>query len=273
LFAVLNTALANIVHQGKMAYSSMDRSQSHTMSTSNIDTLLSPYEGPNGAHKSFRKEFKVLNGLYYLIFSAKDVLREHLKHTMANAEASAAKLGKGATYALGVVTHAISGAQSQITSVPEGDLKEMVNDFDGFIDLLNRYCIIAAHRAFVDFEHNLLIELDQHSLTNLSPLDKNDLYKRRLQTDRLFRQFKKAGEPIHTNMNELHRLRILIETRNVLEHNDGRATKKYIQLIGNASFSEGDPVRITSKEVAETFGLIETTVASLNQRVLKRFNL
>lgn len=75
------------------------------MSNFDIEELLSPYEGPNSAHKAFRQEFKYLNALYYLIVSAKDRLHEHLKRAMANAEDAAEARGKDRKYALGIVTH------------------------------------------------------------------------------------------------------------------------------------------------------------------------
>jgi hypothetical protein len=243
------------------------------MSNSDIEELLSPYEGPNDAHKAFRQEFKYLNALYYLIVSAKDVLREHLKRAMADAEAAAATQGRDGKYALGIVTHPISTSQFQAIYVPKPDAETMVHDFDGFIDVLNRHCIIGVHRAIVDFAIDLLIELNRRALISIPFSEEENLHQRRLRPADLARHFEEIGEPIHADMNGLQRLHLLGETRNLLEHNNGRVTPKYRRLAGAPSLSEGDPVHITSKEVGEAFVLIETTAASLNRRVLKRFNL
>jgi hypothetical protein len=59
----------------------------------------------------------------------------------------------------------------------------------------------------------------------------------------------------------------------LLEHNDGRATKEYVQLVGDPTLTVGYLVRITGKEVGEAFALIQSTAASLNRRILERFNV
>ncbi len=243
------------------------------MSKLDIEELLSPYEGPNAAHQAFRQEFKYLNAMYYLIVTGKDSLQQHLGREVADAERRAQLRGKDGKYALGVVTHVISASQIQGVHVSKSDAEAMVGNFDGFIDLLNRHCVIAAHRIMVDFTNDLLIELDKDSLISISPLAKAKLHNRRLNPSDLAKQFKNICEPIHTNPNELHRLRLLGETRNLLEHNGGRATKEYVRLLEGASLAVGDPVRITAKEVGEAFALVESTAASLNRRVLKHFKL
>ena len=249
------------------------RQQGNTMSTRNIEELLSPYEGQNGAHKSFRQEFKYLNALYYLIVSAKDVLRQDLQRTMKEAEVLSALHGKDGKYAFGMVTHPISTTQCQFISVAEPEARTMVQNFDGFIDLLGRHCVIAAHRAIMNFANNLLLELDLGSLISISPLVRKTLQRRRLRPAELAKQFEKIGEPIHNETNGTRPLQLLGETRNLLEHNNGKVTERYRRLVADASFSVGNPVRITSKEVGEAFALVESTAASLNQRVIKRFKL
>jgi hypothetical protein len=243
------------------------------MSNVDIEELLSPYEGPNSAHKAFRQEFKYLNALYYLIASAKDRLQEHLQRAMANAEAAAAARGRDGKYALGIVTHAISASQFQGVCVPKSDAEAMVQNFDGFIDLVSRHCVIAAHRAIIDFATDLLLELEQRSLISIAPTVQANLHQRRLRPAELAKQFTQIGEPIHTDPNELQRLHLLGETRNLLEHNDGRATKEYVQLVGDPTLTVGYLVRITGKEVGEAFALIQSTAASLNRRILERFNV
>ena len=244
------------------------------MSNRDIERLVSPYEGPNDAHKAFRQEWKYLNALYYLVVSGKDVLREHLKSQMANAEATATARGTDGKYALGLVTHGISTSQFRFIGVRGSDAKTMVNNFHGFIDTLSRHCVIAAHRLIVDYANDLLIELDRLALiTTISPSVKSDLHQRTLRPAELATQFKKIGEPISLDKNDSQRLHLLGETRNLLEHNNGRVTEKYRRLVWDPSLSAGDPVHITSKEVGEAFVLIETTAESLNTRVLKRFKL
>lgn len=149
----------------------------------------------------------------------------------------------------------------------------MVQDFDGFIDLIGRHCVIAAHRAIVNFANNLLLELDLGRLIPMSPLEREQLQQRRFSPADLVKQFEKIGESIHNETNGARPLQVLGETRNLLEHNNGIVTPEYRRLVAEASFSVGDPVRITSKEVGEAFVLIESTAASLNQRVIKHFKL
>ena len=121
------------------------------MTSLNIEGLLSPYEGHNGAHRSFRQEFKYLNALYYLIVSAKDLLRQHLERSMKHAEVDAALRGQDGKYVLGMVTHSIFTTQFQAICVSEPDARAIVQHFDEFIELLGRHCVIAAHRAIVNF--------------------------------------------------------------------------------------------------------------------------
>ena len=193
------------------------------MSISELKDLLNPYEGPNRAHRRFRQEFKYLNALYYLILSGKDILREHLQLQMAQADRDAAATRSTDGYALTIVTNVISKTQFQGISVAKPDAETMLRDFDGFIDLLNRHSIIAAHRAIVDFATDLLIELEEEeSRITIAPSVNRDLHQRRLQPSKLAEQFERINEPIHEDSNQMQRLRLLGEMRNLLEHNEGR---------------------------------------------------
>src|SRR5262245_24483343 len=142
----------------------------------------------------------------------------------------------------------------------------MVQNFDRFIDLVSRHCVIAAHRAIIDFATDLLLELEQKSLISIAPAVKANLHQRRLRPAELAKLFTQLGEPIHTDPNGLQRLHLLGETRNLLEHNDGRTTKEYVQLAGDPTLAVGDLVRIKGKEVGDAFALIQSTTASLNRR-------
>lgn len=240
------------------------------MSTPDIEGLLRSYEGPNRAHKSFRREFKYLNALYYLIVSSKDSLRVHLQNRMTEAEAAAEARGRDGAYALGIVSHSISTSQFQGICVGKPDAEIMVTNFDGFIDLLGRHCIISAHRIIQNFLTDLLISSDNRSLLSLEESLRQRLRNRRLSPSKIVKIYERFGEPVTRDQTIAYRLELLGETRNILEHNDGRATDKYLTLCDNPHLMVGDSINITSKEVGETFALIESTAASLNQRVLAR---
>jgi hypothetical protein len=51
--------------------------------------LLTPYVGPNEAHRRFREEFKYLNAFYYLFLSGRKLLEEHLRKNVAESDARA----------------------------------------------------------------------------------------------------------------------------------------------------------------------------------------
>ncbi len=241
------------------------------MSISELEELLNPYEGQNRAHRIFREEFKYLNAMYYLVVSDKDSLRRHLESKMARMDKAAGP--SGASYALGIVTHVISGTQFQGVSVPKPDAKAMLDHFNRFIDLLNRHSIIAAHRAIIDFATDLLIELEEQSRITITPSQRENLHQRRLRPSKLAEQLEKIGEPLHADTEVLRRLCVLGEMRNLLEHNAGRATQEYVRLTGDRGVAPGDQVRVTGKDVGEAFALINSTAASLNRRVVRRFNL
>lgn len=241
------------------------------MSLSELSEVLNPYEGPNLAHKRFRQEFKYLNASYYLIVSGKDEMRKHVKSKMAEAERLTGKTHVTDGYVL--VTNVPSPTQFQGIVVAKSDLEHVADDFDGFINLLNRHSVIAAHRAIVDFAINLLIELDGKNRINLTKAIKEDLHQRRLQPSKLAEQFRKIDEPLHEDPIQLKRLHILGELRNMLEHNEGKATKEYVHLLGDDKLSIGNPIQVTGKDVGEAFALVNSTATSLNKRVVNRFHL
>ena len=198
---------------------------------------------------------------------------DHLVDQISQNDRKAEELHWTGGYALTIVTHVISKTQFQGISVPRSDAEAMVRDFEGFIDLLNRHSIIGAHRAIVNFATDLLIALQENSRITVHQSVRRKLQQRRMRPLELAEQFKRIGEPLHEDPTILIRLRILGEMRNLIEHNSGKATQEYVRLLGVPNISTGDQIIITGKDVGEAFALVNSTVTSLNKRVVKRFNL
>jgi hypothetical protein len=231
------------------------------------------YEGHNSAHRKFFSEFKYLNAYYYLFLSAKAKLQAHLLDAIAHADRIAREQGRTQARALGVVTHAISRSQFQAVVVPRPDAAAMAANFDGFLDAVSKHCIIASHRALVDYVYDLLLEIDSSGQLAISDEDRDAVKGRSARPNRLLKSLTALGIPLTVTPDLERRIRFLAESRNCLEHNAGLVTPEWCKHADGYALSPGDQVPTSSKEVGGSLAVVETVVRSLNLRACEKYRL
>jgi hypothetical protein len=231
------------------------------------------YEGHNAAHRKFFAEFKYLNAYYYLFLSAKGTLQTHLANAVEQADRIAREQGRAEARALGVVTHAKSNTQFQVVLVPRPDAAAMAANFDGFLHTVSTHCVIACHRSLIDYAYDLLCEIDGSGQLAIPKDDRDAVRARSARPNRLLKALSTLGIPLTTTSDLERRIRLLAESRNCLEHNDGLATSEWCKHADGYALKPGDQLPISSKEVGESLAVVETVVRSLNLRACKKYRL
>ena len=135
----------------------------------------------------------------------------------------------------------------------------------------DRQCIISAHRLILDFAIDLLEELMDEAL--IDPGDKlaAKIRERRVPPDRLHRTWANLGVPVADADEDDVRLRQLSELRNVIEHNDERATEPYCNLFPEHGLQPGETVPVGRREVGYSLAIIEHVAESLDRRAVEKW--
>ncbi len=231
------------------------------------------YVGHNAAHRKFLAEFKYLNCYYYLFFSAKDELQTHLAYAVEDADRIAREQGRVKARALGIITHVISNTQLQVVEVPRPDAATMAANFDGFLQTVSKHCVIASHRSLIDYTYDLLSEIDSSAQLLISEDDRDAVRARSMRPKKLLNLLSTLGIPFTTTSDMERRIRLLAESRNCLEHNDGLATPEWCKHADGYTLNAGDQVPIGSKEVGESLAIVNTVVRLLNLRACEKYEL
>ena len=91
--------------------------------------------------------------------------------------------------------------------------------------------------------------------------------------NKLLNSLNTLGIPLTSTFDLERRIRLLAESRNCLEHNDGLVTSAWRKLAEGYALNPGDHVPVGSKEVGESLAAVETVVRSINSRACEKFNL
>ncbi len=221
-----------------------------------------PYDGATKSHAKFRAKYKYVNVLYYIIATGKDCLQQKLQTDLSEYPES---------YYLGMVSHAISNTQFNIIGMHRSDAEDMVRSFDPFLAMHDRQCIISAHRIILDFATDLLQELMDKSLINLGDSLSAKVCDRRIPPNRLQSTWANLGVPVADADEDDVRIRQLSELRNVIEHNDERATEPYCDLFPEHGLQPGETVPVGSREVGYSLAIIEHVAESLDRRAVENW--
>ena len=221
-----------------------------------------PYVGPTRSHAKFRAKYKYVNALYYLVVTGKDCLQEKLQTELS-------KYPEG--YYLGMVTHVISNTEFSIVGMHRSDAEDMVRSFDPFIAMHQRQCIISVHRLILDFAIDLLEELMDKDLIDLGDNIAAKISDRRIPPNRLERAWANLGVSVADAHEDDVRLRQLSELRNVIEHNDERATDLYCECFLEHGLAPGETVPVGSREVGYSLAIAEHVAESLDRRAVAKW--
>ena len=123
----------------------------------------------------------------------------------------------------------------------------------------------------LDFALDLLEELLEHSLIVL-PYDLvariNDRF---INPKRLLRVWTELEVPVAATEDEATKLQRLSELRNVIEHNDERATALYCELFPEHGLGPGDRIPVGSREVGYSLAIVEHVAEFLDRRALEKW--
>ena len=169
-----------------------------------------------------------------------------------------------------MVTHAISNKEFQGVFIHQSDAKVMENDFDGFITLTNHQVFVSSHRMLINFLHNLLVELKELDLIELSDGNTEKLYDYGISSKDLMKIYKTITIEITNDEFELKQLKRLAATRNIIEHNNGKVNSEYLSLTGY-DLNIGDNALVGSKEVGEALAIAEHVAQNVNVRTLNKW--
>lgn len=232
-----------------------------------------PYEGRTRSHAKFREKFKYANALYYLIVSGKGRLREHLATSLREGQREGLKLGHppGAPHIFGMVAHVVSQTEFSLVTIHSTDAQAMIDDFDQFIATHDRQCIISAHRMILDFALDLLEELLDQSLIVLPDDLVEKVRSRFICPKKLSRAWEKLGVPVAATDDVETSLRRLSALRNVIEHNDERATKEYCDLFPEHGLGPGDRIPVGIREVGLSLAIVDHAAEILDRRALEKW--
>lgn len=223
---------------------------------------LRHYTAPNHAHKVFIERFRFLNALYYPVVSSKNVLRQELVDATQIPES-----------VVGVVTHAVDTRQFQGVFVPSNDATAMANDFESFLDVLQKQTIVTAYRYFADFCMDLLADIVKINGSTLPQKLQTRLEERFMNLEHIKLAFQDhPGVAVCSSDDEQASLNCLLATRNGIEHADCRVDREYLRLTGT-NLHIGDVIPAGSKEAGEALAIVEHLVQALNERCLSKWSL
>lgn len=231
-----------------------------------IESLVYPYSSWNEAYRKFRDEYRYLNTFFYLFLTGKENIQEHLKAQIAKHDEGKVERGESLDYAMGVVTHAYSRSKFKGVHVARSDAVQMVADFGGFLSIVSKHCVVAAHRAVVDYSFDLLRELHKEGYIEFEEKVRESVFSQRIRPAKLSSLLEDCNIPIATENHALMQWRWLAELRNCIEHNGSRATTDFTSLVSELEIEAGDPIPIGPKEVGEALALVEEICSAMNQK-------
>ena len=201
-----------------------------------------------------------LNGSCYLLHAARKELMEYLR----------GQIQEGVV----AIGYAVSGGTTWLKGiqVPIDHARHMLQSPDDFLALVQRQTIIAAQRAIVDYLFDVLIELmDLRIDLHLSPQVQTAIRDRRKNVPQLKSIFRGMGVPIMCDDAVDREFSLLNVTRNIIEHNDGKATEDYIKFGGTGTV--GAPITINAEVAGDAVSLIKVIVPDLDARLLERWKI
>lgn len=231
-----------------------------------IESLAYPYSSRNEAYRKFREEYRYLNTFFYLFLTGKENIQEHLKAQIAKHDEGKVERGEPLDYVMGVVTHVYSRSEFKGVHVARSDAVQMVANFGGFLSIVSKHCVIAAHRAVVDYFFDLLRELYKEGHIELEEKIKESVLSQRIRPAKLSSLLEECNIPIATENHVLTQWRWLAELRNCIEHNGSRATTDFTLLVSELEIEAGNPIPIGPKEVGEALALAVEICSAMNQK-------
>lgn len=226
-----------------------------------------PHVWSNASHRNFRAKFLVLNASCYLLHVSNENLRASLLSTLISTEVHQ---GSFAGYAVGHVT---AGTRSSLKGlhVAKDDGWYVVDNMQEFLSLVQRQTIIGAHRIMADYCFDLLAELIR---IRVIP-DDRDLHRkvaeRNLSLGDVPRVLERAGVWFDARESLPADLRLLAETRNCFEHDDGRVSATWQRLSGRNDISVGEPIPVTAEMAGDALDHVDAAANLINQRAVGKY--
>jgi hypothetical protein len=123
----------------------------------------------------------------------------------------------------------------------------------------------------VDLALDLLEELLDQSVIVLPNDLAEEIRGRFISPKNLSRAWEDFGVPVAATDDVETSLRQLSELRNVIEHNDEKATALYCELYPEYGFSPGDKVPVGSREVGHSLAIVDHVAEALDRRASEKW--
>lgn len=235
-----------------------------------MDILTDIYKnyGLSKSHIKFVEEFKYLNALYYVVKSVDKDIEKKMKEAVMDAKQSS----KDGRFALGMVTNPISAKKFESIIIPGDEAEAISNNVNGFLEMIIKHSIIAAHRGIITYCLDILKELDEAGKIILTEEEKKKIYEKRLRPEELSEIIKKYIINLEEDLKNARRLWWLGELRNLLEHNNGNCTGTYLKVKDEHEIiNVGEKVIIDLKKLGYSFAIIDHTEKIIEGKVVAKY--